>query len=136
MRPGLRRAVQWCSTALWLSGGAWLILHYVFANAGEFGSTPNSAEPAVLRVHGWIAVGAVFLAGWVTAMHVGPRWSAGPRRVSGIVLAAVAVVLILTGYALYYTTGNLNGIAAATHEVIGVIALVAALAHWLKRALQ
>ena len=133
--PGLRRAVQWCSTALWLSGGAWLILHYFFASVGEFGPTPNSTEPAVLRVHGWIAVSAVFLSGWVTAAHVIPRWY-GPRRISGIALVAVVVVLILTGYALYYTTGHLNGIATAAHELVGVTALVAALAHWLKRASQ
>ena len=91
MHPALGLAVQACSTLLWLSGGAWLTLHYFFASPGDFGSTPNSAEPTLLTV---------------------------------------------TGYALYYTTDTLHGVAAAIHEIIGVVALVAALAHWLKRASQ
>jgi len=136
MHPALGLAVQACSTLLWLSGGAWLTLHYFFASPGDFGSTPNSAEPTLLTVHGWIAVASVFLLGWVTAAHVVPRWATGPRRPSGITLAAVAAVLTVTGYALYYTTDTLHGVAAAIHEIIGVVALVAALAHWLKRASQ
>jgi hypothetical protein len=136
MRPGLRLAVQTCSTLLWLSGGAWLTLHYFFASRGQFGSTPNAAEPALLTVHGCIAVASVFLLGWLTATHVVPRWGTGPRRPTGIVLAVVAAVLTLTGYALYYTTDTLNGLAAAIHEIVGVAALVAALAHWLKRSSQ
>ena len=43
---------------------------------------------------------------------------------------SVALLLIITGYALYYTTGTGHDAAALAHEAIGVLALAAALAHW------
>ena len=42
------------------------------------------------------------------------------------------MVLVLSGYALYYTTEGFHDVAATVHEVLGVVAIVFALAHWFR----
>ncbi len=117
---------------LWFTGVIWLVLHYAFQRHNEFGDLPNPAEPALMRLHGLLAVAGVFLFGWLTAAHVTPRWSIGRNRTSGLVLASCVVVLVVSGYALYYTTADLHTQASVLHQVLGVLALVAALSHWLR----
>jgi hypothetical protein len=130
MSGGLRFAVMLTFGALWLSGCYWLLLHYFFARPSDFGSVEHPWSPAILRIHGWIAVGAVFLLGWITARHVSDRWPQMIKRVSGVGIASVATILALTGYALYYTTDHLHDFAGAIHEVLGGAAILLALAHW------
>jgi hypothetical protein len=134
MSPGLRRAILAVCALLWLSGCLWLVLHIGFPQAGEFGALPNPWEPAVLRVHGAIAVVGVFLLGWVAAGHLPARWSAAYNRGSGLLLGASALLLVVSGYALYYSTGALHVSAARIHELLGVASLAAALAHWWRSA--
>ncbi len=119
--------------ALWLSGCFWLVLHYFLSQPTDWGSVQHPWAPTILKMHGWTAVASVFLLGWVTARHVSDRWSQTRKRVSGIGITTVAVVLAVTGYALYYTTDRLHDAAALVHEVIGGAALVMALAHWRRR---
>jgi hypothetical protein len=117
---------------LWVTGVFWLVLHYEFQGHNEFGELPNPAEPGLMRLHGLVAVAGVFLFGWLTAAHVTPRWSIGRNRTSGLVLASCVFVLVVSGYALYYTTAGVHAQASVLHEVLGVLALLAALAHWLR----
>ncbi len=125
------RAVLFASCALlWVSGAAWLVLHLAYQQPTPFGPLPNAWEPLLLKVHGLIAVIGVFLLGWVTADHLIERRKVGRHYRSGLVLAGTAALLVLSGYALYYTTGPLNEVAARTHEWLGVASLLAALAHW------
>ena len=128
-RP-LRATVFAVCALLWSSGVAWLVLHFAFPQQGAFGPLPNPWEPLVMRVHGLIAVGAVFLLGWLAAGHVRVRWASARNRLSGLVLAGSGALLIASGYALYYSTGALHDVAALTHEWLGVAAIAAALAHW------
>jgi len=130
MSGGLRFAVMLTFGALWLSGSYWLLLHYFFARPSDFGPVEHPWSAAILRIHGWIAVAAVFLLGWITARHVSDRWPQVIKRVSGVGIASVAAILALTGYALYYTTDRLHDFAGAIHEVLGGAAILLALAHW------
>jgi hypothetical protein len=130
MSAGLRWAVMLTFGALWLSGCEWLMLHYFFAQPADFGPVQHPWAPLILKVHGWIAVAAVFLLGWITARHVSDRWPQMVKRVSGVAIASVAAILAVTGYALYYTTDRLHDLAGAAHEVLGGAAILLALAHW------
>jgi len=115
---------------LWLTGCYWLILHFFFARPSDFGPVQHPWSPLILRNHGWIAVAGGFLLGWVSAGHVNERWSQGVKRVSGISMATLAAVLVLTGYALYYTTDRIHDAAGFVHEILGGAAIVFALVHW------
>jgi peptidoglycan/LPS O-acetylase OafA/YrhL len=87
-------------------------------------------EPSLLRIHGWLAVGTVFLFGWITAEHISDRWRRSQNRASGLSLAGFAALLVISGYALYYTTDRLHDVAAIAHEALGAVAIVFALVHW------
>ena len=119
---------------LWLTGVVWLVLHHVFPQSSTFGPLPNPWEAPLMRAHGLIAVCAVFLMGWMMAAHVTVRWASEHNQRSGLVLGSAALLLILSGYALYYTMGSPHDAAALAHEAIGVLSPAAALAHrWRNR---
>jgi hypothetical protein len=130
MARGMRVAVLAAGAVLWLTGALWLVAHLAFPQHNEFGWLPNPSEAPLMRVHGLIAVVAVFLFGWIGAGHMLARWSASANRVSGLWLAGCAIVLVVSGYALYYTTGPLHAGAAVLHEGLGLLAIVAAVTHW------
>jgi hypothetical protein len=130
MAAAARAAVLTGGALLWLSGLVWLVLHYAFAQSSPFGALPNPWEPVLMRAHRVLAVGAVFLLGWITAAHVTERWPSARKRFSGLTLAASAAVLAVSGYGLYYTTGSPHAAAALIHEGLGALSLLAGLAHW------
>jgi hypothetical protein len=125
---------RWLLTALLLvavSGVSWCVLHYFFAAQTSFGSAPNPAEPALLRIHGIAAIAAVFLLGGIATGHVAAAWDRARNRPSGLALSATAITLILSGYALYYiTVDSLRAGVGIAHEAIGIAAIVVALVHW------
>jgi hypothetical protein len=130
MPRALRLTVYAVGALLWVSGVVWLMLHYVFPQSTPYGPLPNPLEAPLMRVHGVIAVGAVFVTGWMMAAHVTTRRASDRNRRSGLVLGGTALLLILSGYALYYTTASPHDAAALGHEAIGVLAPGAAVAHW------
>ena len=130
MSAGLRSAVMATFGSLWLSGCGWLLLHFFCAQPTDFGPVEHPWAPVILRIHGWFAVASVFLLGWISARHVSDRWPQTIRRFSGVAIAGVAIILAVTGYALYYTTDRLHDLAAAAHEFVGGTAVLLALTHW------
>jgi hypothetical protein len=130
MSAGLRAALYATFGLLWLSGCGWLALHEFFEPVTEFGPTPHPWEPVLLRVHGVIAVAGDFLLGWMSPVHVVERWRQRRKMTSGIVTAATAALLVLSGYALYYFTDRAHTASSMIHETIGAAAIVVALIHW------
>lgn len=133
--PAALRLTLWATfAALWASGCLWLAVHLGLERQSEFGPIPSPWEAPLMRIHGSLAVAGVFLLGWIGGSHVLARWTARRNRNSGLMLAATATMLIITGYALYYTTDRLQSAAAAVHEVLGGAAILIALLHWVRRA--
>jgi len=126
----LRATIYSIAALLWLSGAFWLVLHYSLQQSTPFGPLPNPWEAPLMRVHGLVAVCAVFLIGWMTASHVTTRWTSDRNRRSGLALGVTVLLLVFSGYALYYTTGFPQDAAVLAHEVLGVFAPLAAIAHW------
>jgi hypothetical protein len=119
--------------ALWGSGALWLVIHYLFPDRGEFGDAPGVAEPWLLTLHGAAAFATLWLCGWMWAVHVRPWWKNGQRRTSGVLLSATIVLLIASGYLLYYAADEtlLHGIAVL-HWVIGLLLGAIVIAHALR----
>ncbi len=130
MSAGLRGAVYTVFGMLWASGAAWLVVHLLFPERSSFGPAPNPWEPAILRIHGWMAAAGMFLLGWISSCHIIDRWPLHRRRPSGLLLSALGALLVLSGYALYYTTDRLQGLAATTHEILGGAGILLAVIHW------
>jgi hypothetical protein len=128
--PALRIAIYAVGALLWVTGAVWLVLHHAFPQPTPFGPLPNPWEAPLMRTHGLIAVCGVFLIGWMMAAHVTTRWASDRNRRSGFALGATALLLVFSGYALYYSTGAPHDAAALVHEIIGTLSPAAAFAHW------
>lgn len=129
--PRLRQSTIWVSVSLWVSGGVWMLLHYFWQQPGEFGVTPHPLQPTLMRLHGVLAVAGVFLLGWLCARHIIEAWRQRGLRYSGIALLTISILLVASGYALYYLSdGTLHSVAGIAHQVIGVSGCVFALVHW------
>ena len=131
MPTWLRRSLYSTLGLLWLSGLAWLILHWFFARETEFGAAPHPWQPGILVVHGVLAPLATFLFGWIAGSHVGFNWRRGLQRVSGVALIVLLAVLALTGLGNYYLTSDAaRTVNSIVHEAAGLLAIVPALVHW------
>lgn len=132
MSKWLRRTLDVIFTILWVSGSAWLVLQLFFRTTNEFGTVPHPWQPPLLVVHGVAALLTLFLVGWVAGSHVEARWRFSSNRNSGIALLTLALLLGLTGFASYYVTDESVRAGTATiHEVLGAIALIPVVVHWL-----
>jgi MFS family permease len=117
----------------WSSGVLWLVLHYFLQRRGEFGVEPNPFEFWILALHGACAFAALWLAGWIWTTHILPWWHGQRRRNSGIVLIAFTGALILSGYLLYYASGDaLREWIGVIHWCIGLAAAIPMLVHALR----
>ncbi len=131
--PLFRRLLGLAFAALWLSGTAWWVLDRWFPAMGEFGPEPHSALPKLLALHGFVAYLALVLLGSLSH-HIASGWKANRFRVSGGVLVALAAVLAISGWGLYYLGDeSWRAITHTIHLVVGLAAPLGWMAHRFKR---
>ncbi len=119
---------------VWLSGGLWLLFHYFFVRQGDFGPVENPLTPWWLRLHGAFAFASIWIFGLLWATHVTVAWPRKRRRWSGGLLAGVFLVLIVSGYLLYYVGDDaIRPIISVLHWATGLAAPAFFLVHRLRR---
>lgn len=108
-------------SVLWLSGAAWLLLHYYGQAQSEFGAETNPLEPWLLRLHGLVLIPALLGFGGLFVAHMPKGWSNRTQRFIGIGLTAVLAILILSGYMLYYVGNDaLRSGTSIVHWALGL----------------
>jgi hypothetical protein len=133
--PTRRRVVYVVGAGLWLSGGLWLLFHYVIGRAGAFGGH-DPLESWWIRVHGGFAFAAIWTFGLLWGSHIVPGWAVRQHVKSGVALVALVVSLILTGYLLYYLADEQQrSVVAIFHWSIGLACPAAVLVHRVQRRL-
>lgn len=106
---------------LWLSGAAWLLLHYFGQRQGAFGPETNPVEPWMMKVHGLLLIPVLLGIGGMFVAHIPKGWSHSRQRVAGVALCAVLAVLIASGYLLYYVgEETARGWTSLAHWTIGL----------------
>jgi hypothetical protein len=117
---------------LWLSGAAWLLLHYFGQVEGEFGLETNPLEPWLLRLHGLVLIPALLGFGGLFVVHMPKGWKDRHQRKLGIGLTVMLAVLILSGYMLYYVgDDDLRGWSSIAHWAIGLVTPALFIWHYL-----
>ena len=137
LRPRLRVTFYAVFALLFISGVAWYILHTWARHPDEFGSEePNALEPWLLKMHGAAAMVSLVLLGVLYSVHIWRGWHANRNRRSGTVLVAVCLLLIVTGYLLYYVGGETTrAVTSLLHLFIGLaLPLIIAFHIWRGRA--
>jgi hypothetical protein len=119
-------------TVLWLSGAAWLLLHYYGQIEGEFGPETNPLEPWLLRLHGLVLIPALLGFGGLFVVHMPKGWKNRYQRNLGVALTALTAMLILTGYLLYYVGDDaVRSWSSIIHWAIGLAAPIIFIWHYL-----
>ena len=107
VRLGIRheRWTYWVLALVFLSGAAWIALHYGPEDNGPDGAW-RPAEGWALRVHGAAAMAALVAFGSLLAQHVPSAWRLRRNLGSGIAMLACVAGLAVTGWLLYYASGE------------------------------
>ncbi|WP_369026921.1 hypothetical protein [Qipengyuania sp. RANM35] len=112
----------WSGAGLFLTGVAWLLLHYFGQVEGEFGPEMSPVEPWALRLHGLFLIPALLGIGAMFVAHIPKGWNHKDQRVLGILLGMALLFLISSGYLLYYAGGeSLRAWTSVIHWMIGLI---------------
>jgi hypothetical protein len=100
------------------------LFHYFFRVQSQFGDAPHPLEVWLLRLHGAAAMLVLVVLGSLLPVHVRRGWHQRRNLLAGSLLAAIALLLIGSGYALYYFGGEeLRPWISAFHWIIGLGAL-------------
>ena len=115
--------------AVYFTGVAWLVLRYGVVDDG-LETAWTVARAWLLRAHGAAAMLTLVVIGSLLALHVPSGWRMGTNVRSGVGMLAVMAVLAITGWFLYYASGDtLRESAKYLHIVIGAAAPIALLWH-------
>ncbi|GJI90826.1 DUF4405 domain-containing protein [Duganella hordei] len=101
-----RRCIYASIAALLLTGGAWVLAHYFFRTAGQFGESASPVEPWAMKLHGAAAMVMLFFLGSLMNSHIRRAIKAGRNLATGWGMIAVMLLLIATAFALYYIAGE------------------------------
>ena len=103
LKPRLRAGFHAVFAVLFATGAAWWTLHTLIHAEGR---DDGSAEPILLKAHGAAAMIFLVILGVLFPVHIKRGWVARRNLSSGLVLIVVSIVLITTGYLLYYAGGE------------------------------
>jgi hypothetical protein len=121
-------------TILWLTGAAWVLLHYFGEIQGEFGPETNPAQPWLLRIHGLVLIPAILVLGSLLVVHIPKGWNDKGQRIVGIMLTALFGILVISGYMLYYVGDDgLRNWSSLFHWMVGIVAPAIFLWHYSHR---
>ena len=119
---------------VWGTGVLWLCLHYFGKHDGPFGVEFHGGEMPIRAAHGFIVLVFLIAFGTLVPFHFRAGWMAGTRFRSSLPLIAVTLILILTGWGLYYAGGeSLRQGLHFSHSLLGVLLLPLFLIHAWRR---
>jgi hypothetical protein len=119
-----RRLSYWVLGALFASGVLDWVLHDFCHREGPFGPQPHPLEVWTLRLHGAAAMLGLVALGSVLPAHVFRFWTMARNRLAGGSFLTVMLVLVASGYGLYYLGGD--GWRAINRDVHLYMGLVSA----------
>jgi hypothetical protein len=118
---GHLRWVYASAILLFGTGALWLVFHYFVHVHGEFGERPHALEVWWLRLHGASALLMCIVLGSLLPVHIRRGWHQRKNLTPGITMAVIALLLVISGYALYYFgTEETRPWISLFHWVIGL----------------
>jgi len=107
----------------------WTYDHYMLRHT-DIGISENPLQVWWLYLHAGTATAAIWLLGYMSAIHVQRNWGAGQRRNSGLLFVTAVGLLVVTGYLLYYVDADRpEALISSIHWIIGLCAPAAFLLH-------
>jgi magnesium-transporting ATPase (P-type) len=127
LRPLARWMLYGTIALLVVSGVGWIVVHY----ASDIDDLSRlSTETAMLKFHGAAAFAMLIAVGAMSAHHVRRGWLLARNRRSGSIVIAILVILIVTGYALYYLVNDATRAPiSSAHWLFGIALAPMLIAH-------
>lgn len=108
-----------------LSGLLWLLFEHFVRVASEFGPEHHWLQAWWLKLHGSLALAAVWGFGVLWPIHVRRAWNAHRHRRSGGTLFGTVSFLAITGLLLYYTGDDrLRAWVSLGHWIVGLLGVL------------
>lgn len=127
----IRRTLYLIGIAVWVTGVLYWTFDKYMLRRSDAGLSENPLQVWWLRLHAATAMGAVWVFGYLCAIHVQRNWTGGVRRNSGALLVGVFALLTLTGYLIYYVEADRPlATLLQAHWLLGLFAPLAFLLHW------
>ena len=128
--PWHRRLIYAVFGVMCATGVLWLLFHTFVRISTPFGDGPHGLESWWLKLHGLAAMMGLLVLGSLIFTHVRYAWKARRNIASGIVLLISNIVLVATGYALYYFGGEqTRPMISLIHWGVGVALVLVMVAH-------
>jgi MFS family permease len=132
--PVHQRCIYASLALVYLTGVAWMALRYGVTGERVLEDGWRIAQSWLLRAHGAAAMLMLVAAGSVLAAHVPSGWKLRRSLASGIGMLAALGVLTLTGWLLYYASGEtLRAGSSLSHMALGAAAPLALVWHLVQR---
>jgi hypothetical protein len=134
------RRIRWTlyviGLSVWASGVLyWTFDHYMLRHT-DIGLSENPLQVWWLRLHAGTATAAIWLLGYISAIHVQRNWRPGQRRSTGLLFLTAFALLVVTGYLLYYVDADRPAaMLMSIHWIVGLCVPAAFLLHrgWQRR---
>jgi hypothetical protein len=128
LSPAFRYAVYATFAILFLSGAAWLIADVL--KDSENGELWQQIAATLLMTHGGSAMVTLMMLGALVPLHMRYGWRGRKNLSTGIVMATVSAILIVTAFGLYYLGAEgARAVANDAHTWLGVASPVLLLVH-------
>jgi hypothetical protein len=132
--PLSRRHRRWlylCSTLLFATGAGWLFAHFALRSEDLVAEgLPHPSELWWMRLHGAALLGFLIAFGALLPEHVLHGWRHRLNRVSGVTVISIVSALTLTGYGLYYASGDrFRQWVSVLHWCLGLMAAAVLIWH-------
>lgn len=112
------------------SGLLWVLMHYFLVSEGPFGPQAGPTELWSQRIHGAAAMVFLIVLGSLIPIHMVTGWKTRRKVPTALGVVIVNIILIVSGYGLYYFGGDLSrGSAHWSHIIAGIILPIALLFH-------
>ena len=107
-------------------------MHFAFAPSGEF-PQPHPSERYLMALHGFLAMGFLFVWGTLLPIHMKRAWAQNQHRVSGAILNAGLFLQALSSYGLYYLSNETAlEITRWVHRINGCVLPIILVVHLIK----
>ena len=123
IKPGKihQRVIYLSTISLWLSGVLFLFDRFLADDLFKLFAPRSELQVTAMKIHGALAIIFIFVFGTVYA-HFQRAWPVGRKRLSGLLLAAIFIILCVTMWPLYYSSEDFTRqIAISAHSVIGFL---------------
>ena len=115
---------------IFVSGLGWLGDHYLFAGSADFGDAHAASEPWWLRLHGAAAMAGLAALGSLFPGHIARAWRSRTNYRSGLLMLSITVLLVVTGYGLYYVGDEeTRPWISLVHWLVGIMACAGLVLH-------